>query len=98
MILGRSLQLPMGMLLTVVSLYVQYPCECSVTSVYEFPGSQKNQKSVGFESPVSSDPQQVALQERNRSTYGHAAKRDANGWFVCRAICTCMCTCLHDMK
>ena len=88
----------MGMLLKAVSLCVQYPCECNVTAVHEIPGSKKNQKSVGFESPVSSDPQQVALPERNRSTHGHAVKRDANGGFVYRAVCTCMCTCLHDMK
>ena len=56
MILGRWLRLPMGMLLKAVSLCVQYPCECNVTAMHEIPGSKKNQKSVGFESPVSSDP------------------------------------------
>ena len=48
--------------------------------VHEIPDSKKNQKSVAFESPVS---QRVAVPERSRSTYGHAAIRDANGQFMC---------------
>ena len=61
----------MGMLLKAVSLCVQYPCECSVTAVH---AGSKDQKSVSFESPVSSDLQQVAFPEMSRSTNGHAAK------------------------